>query len=61
MNSPLKQQMLYTKDIEQLTGRSIQTLRRWWNKDKFPKPSKPTDGVLVWRAEIIFQWIDQNI
>ena len=61
MNSPLEQQMLYTKDLERLTGRSIQTLRRWWKKDKFPKPSKPADGVLAWRAEIIFQWINENI
>lgn len=59
MNIPLKRQLLYMKDIEQLTGKHPITVRRWWEKGKFPKPIK--HSVLVWRADVIAQWINQNI
>ena len=55
----LKQQLLYIKDVELLTGRSSMTLRRWWKQGKFPKPTK--HSVLIWRADVIEQWINQNI
>ena len=54
-----KQQLLYIKDVELLTGRSAMTLRRWWKQGKFPKPTK--HSVLIWRADVIEQWINQNI
>jgi len=59
MTAPLKRQLLYMQDVAQLTGKHPITLRRWWNQGKFPKPTK--HSVLVWRAEIIFQWITENI
>ena len=55
----LKQQLLYIKDVELLTGRSAMTLRRWWKQGKFPKPTK--HSVLIWRTDVIEQWINQNI
>lgn len=55
----LKQQLLYIKDVELLTGRSAMTLRRWWKQGKFPTPTK--HSVLIWRADVIEQWINQNI
>ena len=55
----LKQQLLYIKDVELLTGRSAMTLRRWWKQGTFPKPTK--HSVLIWRTDVIEQWINQNI
>lgn len=60
MSQKLKQELLYITHLEQMTGRNRVTLRRWWNKGLFPKPSK-INSVLVWRTEVIEQWINENI
>lgn len=59
MNTSVRQ-LLYINDLEQITGRNRLTLRRWWKKGLFPKPSK-INSVLVWRTEIIQNWINENI
>ncbi|MGQ3888470.1 helix-turn-helix transcriptional regulator [Legionella sp. CNM-1927-20] len=60
MPQELKQVLLYITNVEQMTGRNRLTLRRWWNKGIFPRPSK-INSVLVWRTEVIEQWIKRNI
>ena len=59
MNVPIKRRLLYMKDIEQLTGKHPIKLRRWWKQGKFPEPTK--HSVLVWRADVVEQWINENI
>ena len=59
MTAPIKRQLLYMQDVAKLTGKHPITLRRWWNKGIFPKPIK--HSVLVWKAETIFQWLNENI
>lgn len=54
----LRQKILFIKDVEQIIGRNRLTLRRWWTKDKFPKPVKLNDTVLSWYYEDIEQWIN---
>lgn len=55
-----KQQMLFIKDVEQLIGRNRLTLRRWWKKGKFPKPSL-VNTCLAWRTDVIEEWINQHV
>lgn len=57
MSTIQKQQLLYIQDVEQITGRNRLTLRRWWNKGKFPPPSKLHSSVLAWHTEEIQGWI----
>jgi prophage regulatory protein len=52
--------IFYIKDVEQVIGKPRITLRRWWNAKKFPSP-KMINGRLAWRAEIIYQWVDENL
>lgn len=59
MNEPLKRQLLYMEDITQLTGKHPVTLRRWWKSGKFPQPTK--HSVLVWRADVIHEWINKTM
>jgi len=54
-------QIYYMKDVRRLTGRSALTLRRWWKKGKFPKPTKLHSSVLAWNVTTIQRWIDENI
>ncbi|WP_223168316.1 helix-turn-helix transcriptional regulator [Legionella israelensis] len=49
------------KDVKQLTRRSPLTLRRWWEKGKFPKPTKLHSSVLAWNVTTIQRWIDENV
>lgn len=56
---PKKQQLLYIKDVEQITGRNRLTLRRWWVKGLFPTPYMISNR-LTWTTEVIEQWINFN-
>ena len=58
---PQRQKLLFIKDVEQIIGRSRQTIRRWCEKNKFPHPIKLNDTVRAWRAEVIYQWINDNM
>jgi prophage regulatory protein len=61
MDEPLLlRKLLYIYDLEQITGRNRLTLRRWWSKGLFPTPSK-INAVLVWRKEVIDEWINTNV
>ena len=40
---------------EKLAGKPRKTLRRWWEKNKFPKPTK-FNGRLYWRTSAILKW-----
>ncbi len=46
------------KDLVQMFGRHPITIRRWWKSGKFPAPTKPS--TLAWRADVIYQWIQEN-
>lgn len=56
-----ERQVYYIDDLEQITGRNRLTLRRWWEKGKFPKPTKLHSSVLAWNAMTIQRWINENI
>ncbi|HAU0120903.1 TPA: AlpA family phage regulatory protein [Legionella pneumophila] len=56
--SQFKQQLLFTKDVEQITGFNRVTLRRWWREGHFPAPVKLNGSVLAWHYDDIHQWID---
>lgn len=55
------QQLLYIKDVEQIIGRNRLTIRRWWEKGQFPKPTKLHSNVLAWKVTAIQSWINENI
>ena len=55
------QQILFMPDVEKLVGRNRLTIRRWWMEGKFPTPVKLNSRTLAWRAQIINEWINQNI
>lgn len=59
-SQPLKARLYYKKHVEQITNRSIQTLRRWWERNLFPKPTL-INSRLAWQSEAINQWINQNV
>lgn len=59
MNNTNERQLFYIHDIEQITGRNRLTLRRWWEKGKFPKPIKLHSSVLVWHITTIQQWLSE--
>ena len=54
------QKLLFIKDVEQIIGRNRLTLRRWWEKSKFPRPTKLNGTVLAWRTDVIDQWINDS-
>lgn len=58
--SQFKQQLLFTKDVEQITGFKRVTLRRWWREGCFPAPVKLNGSVLTWLYNNIHQWINGN-
>ncbi len=60
MTSNLKPKIYFIKDAEQIIGRNRLTLRRWWEKDNFPKPTL-INNRLAWHAETIEKWINQKI
>ncbi len=58
--SQFKQQLLFTKDVEQITGFNRVTLRRWWSEGHFPVPVKLKGSVLAWHYDDIHQWINDS-
>jgi predicted DNA-binding transcriptional regulator AlpA len=59
-NTSLKPQIYFIKDAEEITRRNRLTLRRWWTKNLFPQPTL-INNRLAWHADVIEQWIAQNI
>lgn len=63
MNSekiPLIALIYFIKDVETITRRNRLTLRRWWLKNTFPRPTL-INGRLAWRSEAIQTWIKDNV
>lgn len=56
----INQQILFIKDAEQIIGRNRLTLRRMWTTGRFPKPIL-INNRLAWHADVIDQWIKQNV
>lgn len=56
----LPQLIFFIKDAERTVGKPRVTLRRWWREKKFPEP-KLINGRLCWRADVIHEWIDENL
>jgi prophage regulatory protein len=56
----VKPKVFFIKDAELITGRNRLTLRRWWERNFFPKPTL-INSRLAWRAEDIEQWINQHV
>lgn len=53
------QKIYYIKDVEEITGRSRMTLRRWWLKGKFPMPAILHGSRLAWSVKDIEKWINE--
>ncbi len=60
MTANLKPQIYFIKDAEQIIGRNRLTLRRWWEKNNFPKPIL-INNRLAWHAETIEEWINKKV
>lgn len=58
--SQFKRQILFIKDVEQITGLNKVTIRRWWKSGHFPAPEKLNDSVLIWHYDDIHQWINDK-
>lgn len=56
-----RSQIVQISHVEEITGFHRSTLRRWWEKGKFPQPHKLNGATLVWTAEIITKWIKENV
>ena len=59
-NASLKPKIYFIRDAEEVTRRNRLTLRRWWQKKLFPTPSL-INNRLAWDAEVIEQWIKENL
>lgn len=57
----LSQRVLFILDLEKIIGRNRLTLRRWWSAGKFPQPVKLNGNTLAWSANVIDEWIEQNL
>ena len=51
--------LLGITQTEKITGIKRKTLRRWWEKNKFPKPTD-FNGRLYWRESTINTWLNTN-
>lgn len=56
MLNELKSEICFIKDVEKITGRNRITLRRWWEKNTFPKPTL-INGRLAWKVDTIKAWL----
>ncbi len=54
-----KNPLLGITQTENIIGINRKTLRRWWEKDKFPKPVK-FNSRLYWRQSTIDVWLQDN-
>lgn len=52
--------LFFIADLEALLRRSRQTIRRMWEKGKFPKPAM-INNRCAWRAESVQEWINTNL
>ncbi len=53
-------QLAQISHVEEITGFSRSTLRRWWKKGIFPHPQKLNGTTLVWQTQQVKDWIDQQ-
>lgn len=56
----IQSELYFIRDVEQIIRRDRLTLRRWWQKNKFPKPTL-INSRLAWHSQVIEQWINQNV
>lgn len=56
--SQFKEQLLFTKDVEQITEFNCVIHRKWLREGYFPAPVKLNGSVLTWHQDDIHQWID---
>ena len=56
MSKLMTSKIYYIKNVENITGRNRLTLRRWWKKNIFPKPTL-INGRLAWKNETINEWL----
>jgi prophage regulatory protein len=61
MSELLNRQVYYMSDVEIITGKNRLTIRRWWEKGCFPKPTKLNNSLLAWNVSTIQDWIKQQI
>jgi predicted DNA-binding transcriptional regulator AlpA len=57
----LKEDLYYMDDIVRVTGKPKLTIRRWFNKGIFPKPTMIPGNRLVWKVKIIEKWLNDII
>ena len=56
----MNKKLIFIKAVEQKTGKHRQTLWRWWQAGKFPKPIK-VETQNAWLESDIDQWIDSKM
>ena len=56
----MNKKIIFIKQVEERTGKHRQTLWRWWNSGKFPKPTK-VESQNAWLEEVVDQWIDEKM
>lgn len=59
MTETIPAKIYFIKDAEELTRRNRQTLRRWWEKNQFPKPTLISNR-LAWEAQTLHHWIKES-
>ncbi|WP_440454264.1 helix-turn-helix transcriptional regulator [Psychrobacter sp. ASPA161_9] len=60
-SNDIEQITIRINDVVKMTSLSKSTIWRWVKEDKFPKPSKYTSTITVWRYDEILSWIDSKI
>jgi excisionase family DNA binding protein len=51
---------LTTREVAQLLGITVGTLRRWIRQGTFPAPARLNPRVLRWRRRVVENWFDQR-
>ena len=51
--------LLQITPVEKITGIKRKTLRRWWEQNKFPRPTD-FNGRLYWRENVVNDWLDSH-
>lgn len=52
--------LLGIRQVETMTGRNRMTLYRWWQNDKFPRPTLIQERNM-WRLSSIEKWMEKQI
>lgn len=60
-SNEIEQITIRINDVVKMTSLSKSTIWRWVKEGKFPKPSKYTSAITVWRYDEILSWIDSKI